>query len=98
MLISSHSYMGKVKDLIKKIETNDEYRKEFFTDPGTLLERELGEGLRISDALKAELKREATSQKRKLSRTIKPVTAIGARTGRAGRRGKRTSDRLSVVM
>jgi hypothetical protein len=85
--------MAKVKDVIKKIETNDEYRKEFFKDPGTFLEREFGEDVRISDALKAELKREATSQKRKLSRTIKPVTAAGA-----GRRGKRTRGRLSVVM
>ncbi len=90
--------MGKVKDLIKKIETDDEYRRDFFADPGGLLEREFPDDIRISDELKAELKREATSQKRKLSRTVKPVTAMGARRGRAARRGKRATDRLSIVM
>jgi hypothetical protein len=88
--------MGKVKDLIKKIETDDDYRKEFFADPGGLLEREFGGDITISDSLKAELKREATSQKRKLSRARKPVTAIGARRARAGRR--KTRERVSVVL
>jgi hypothetical protein len=94
MPIQPLSYMGKVKDVIKKIETNDEYRKEFFANPGGLLEREFPGDITISDALKAELKREATSQKRKLSRTIKPVTAAGARRGK----GRKTRGRLSVVM
>lgn len=90
--------MGKVKDIIKKIETNDEYRRDFFADPGRMLEREFPGDITISDALKDELKREATSQKRKLSRTIRPVTAAGVGRGRAGRGGRKTRGRVSIVM
>jgi hypothetical protein len=90
--------MAKVKDMIKKIETNDEYRREFFADPGGVLEREFPGDITINDALKAELKREVTSQKRKLSRTVRPVTAAGVGRGRAGRKGRKTRERVSIVM
>lgn len=85
--------MSRISDIKRKIKTNEAFRTEFFRDPAGVLEREFGNDLRMSDAFKEEIRREVSAQKRKLS-PAKPTAAIGAR----GRRGKKTKDKVSIVM